>query len=144
MACRGDAATIARFNRRMAVESEGRGLDAATVQAGVIAVLDDPRLGFYVVAEEEKRVVGALLVTFEWSDWRNGQFWWIQSVFVVPEHRRQGVYATMHAFVGRRARAQQGVCGLRLYVEKDNAAAQNVYRSTGMAETAYRLYEEEF
>lgn len=144
MACSGDAAVIAGFNRQMAAESEGRDLETATVQAGVIAVMEDPGLGFYVVAEHREEVVGALLVTYEWSDWRNGQFWWIQSVFVVPGYRRQGAYRAMHAFVCQRARAQPGVCGLRLYVEKDNVTAQNVYRSTGMVETDYRLYEEEF
>jgi len=139
-----DAATLAGFNRAMARETEGRELDPGAVRAEVAAVIDDPGLGFYAVAEESGRVLGAMLVTSEWSDWRNARFWWLQSVYVVPEARRRGVYRALHGFVAARAREQGGVCGLRLYVEKDNRAAQRTYRATGMRESAYRLFEEEF
>jgi GNAT superfamily N-acetyltransferase len=139
-----DAARIAAFNVIMARETEGLDLAEGTVHAGVSSVLADPAHGFYVVAERAGRLVGALLITYEWSDWRNGRFWWIQSVFVIPEARRQGVYQALHAFVSRRAREEDGVCGLRLYVEMDNVSAQNAYRATGMHDSGYRLYEEIF
>ena len=142
-ACAGDAAALAGFNCAMARETEGRDLSAATVRAGVDAVLREPARGFYLVAEIDGALAAALLVTFEWSDWRNAAFWWIQSVYVVPASRRRGLYRALHEHVFEQARTQ-GACGLRLYVEKDNHAAQNVYRSMGMQPTAYRLYEQEF
>lgn len=138
-----DAALLADFNRTMARETEGRVLDAHTVAHGVAAVLADAGHGFYVVAEVGGKVAGALLVTYEWSDWRNARFWWIQSVYVVPDARRLGVYRALHDYVQAQARAQ-GVCGLRLYVEKDNHVAQGVYRSLGMRPGHYHIYEQEF
>jgi ribosomal protein S18 acetylase RimI-like enzyme len=88
--------------------------------------------------------IGSLMVTFEWSDWRNGRFWWIQSVYVAADARRQGVYSALHAAVRNRATADPESCGIRLYVEQDNHVAQQTYRALGMTETHYRLYEEEF
>ena len=137
-----DAATLAGFNRAMALETESRVLEADRLLPGVEAVLRDPRHGFFVVAETGREVVGALLITYEWSDWRNGRFWWIQSVYVRPEHRRRGVYRRLHEFVRDRARADGNVVGFRLYVERDNIDAQRTYASLGMGETPYRMYEE--
>lgn len=139
-----DAGFIVASNAAMALESEGRDLDADALGLGVRAVLGDDALGFYLVAEVDGRLAGQLLVTFEWSDWRNGMFWWIQSVYVRPEYRRRGVYRALHRYVSEAARAAGNVCGLRLYVAMDNAAAQAVYRDMGMARTRYYMYESEF
>jgi ribosomal protein S18 acetylase RimI-like enzyme len=137
-----DAGAIARFNSAMALETEGKALLPERVNPGVQRLLGDPSLGFYVVAEHGGSVVGSLMVTNEWSDWRNGLFWWIQSVYIVPAARRQGVYRALYDFVRDMARADPGICGFRLYVEKDNTAAQRTYSSLGMAPTDYLVYEE--
>lgn len=137
-----DADTIAAFNRSMAAETEDKPLDPDTVQSGVHALFDDPSRGFYLVAEQGDSVVGSLMITTEWSDWRNGAFWWVQSVYVRPEARRQGVYAALYAHVKAQAADAGDVCGLRLYVERTNTGAQHAYRALGMTETSYRLYEE--
>ena len=142
LAVSGDAAALVEFNQAMALETESKSLASDTLRAGVETVLRDPRHGFYVVADAGREIAGALLITYEWSDWRNGRFWWIQSVYVRPEHRRRGVYRALHAFVRNRARASGGVVGLRLYVERDNDAAQHTYAVLGMNETVYRMYEE--
>ena len=138
----GDAATLALFNRNMARETEGVDLIPEVIGAGVRAVLEDPGKGFYVVAEANGTVVASLMVTLEWSDWRNGVFWWIQSVYVEPDWRRQGLYRRLYEEVKRLAAMDRGVCGYRLYVEKDNRIAQQTYAALGMAECDYRLYEE--
>lgn len=137
-----DAATLAGFNQAMALETEAKVLADEAVLPGVEAVLRDAGHGFYVVADTGGEVVGSLLVTYEWSDWRNGRIWWIQSVYVRPEYRRRGVYRVLHAFVRDRARSAGGVVGLRLYVERDNAVAQRTYAALGMHETPYLVYEE--
>jgi len=139
-----DADDIARFNAAMALETEHKALDPATLRAGVGAVLADPRHGFYLVAESSGRAIGCLMVTVEWSDWRNGQWWWLQSVYVAPEQRRHGVFRALHAAVEQRARATAGVIGLRLYVERANATAQRTYAALGMSDAGYALYENEF
>ncbi len=138
-----DVATIASFNRAMAWETEHRELDSDTVFAGVTSFLRRPDYGFYLVAEQDRQLVGCLMVTFEWSDWRNGLFWWIQSVYVHPEFRRQGIFKSLYQTVEDRAKNASDVCGLRLYVEQDNSTAQSTYRALGMHETAYRLFESE-
>lgn len=137
-----DAATVAAFNVAMAQETEGKRLDAGVVTDGVRAVLGDAEHGFYVVAEVGSEVVAALLVTYEWSDWRCGRFWWIQSVYVRPSYRRQGVFRKLHAFVKDEAGQAEGVCGLRLYVEDENRAAQQVYAALGLRRTPYHIYEQ--
>jgi GNAT superfamily N-acetyltransferase len=137
-----DADLIAGFNTAMAWETEQRRLRPERIGAGVRHLIAHPALGFYLLAERDGAVLGSLLVTTEWSDWRNGVFWWVQSVYVVPAARRQGIYAALYAQVKRLAAASSGVCGFRLYVERDNAPAQLVYRRLGMQETHYRLYEE--
>ena len=137
-----DAETLAHFAEAMARETEDKALDPATVRAGIRAVLRDTAKGFYLVVEQEAEVVGALMVTTEWSDWRNGTFWWIQSVYVRPEARRQGIYTALHTHVQQRAATRDDVCGLRLYVETDNAGARETYEQLGMTSTTYRLYEQ--
>src|SRR6187402_3307238 len=122
-----DTPDLVEFNRAMALETEGKHLDPDVLSKGVAAVFPDAQKGFYVVAEDEGSVVGCLLITFEWSDWRNGWFWWIQSVYVRPEARGHGVYRALHRSVLDEARAQEDVCGVRLYVDQENHGAQATY-----------------
>lgn len=136
-----DAPRIAAFQEAMAAETEDKPLDPATVLAGVRGLLARPEHGFYLVAERGDAVAGSLMVTPEWSDWRGGFFWWIQSVYVHPDHRRAGVYRALHDAVRREARGEGGIIGIRLYVERHNEGARAVYRRLGMDETSYRLYE---
>ena len=140
----GDVTSLVEFNMAMARETEGKALSADVVSTGVAAALRDKGHGFYVVAEKGGAIVGSLMVTREWSDWRNGEFWWIQSVYVVPQYRRRGVYRRLYEFVSEQARAKGDVCGFRLYVERENEVAQQTYLALGMRETAYRLFEAEF
>lgn len=128
--------------RAMARETEHLELDLATVHAGVAALLDDPARGRVFIAEAGGRPAATLMLTHEWSEWRDGFFWWIQSVYVVPEARRRGLYRLLHVHVRDLAARTDGVYGLRLYVERDNANAQATYRRMGMEETAYLIYEE--
>ncbi len=137
-----DAETLARFNEAMAQETEDKALDPDTVRAGVEAMFDDSTRGFYLVAVQAETIVGSLMITTEWSDWRNGVFWWIQSVYVRPGARRTGVYSALHRAVRERAQAAEDVCGVRLYVERNNEAARETYEALGMTETSYRMYEE--
>jgi ribosomal protein S18 acetylase RimI-like enzyme len=137
-----DTPTIAAFNCAMALETEHKALFPDRVNAGVQRLVGEPALGFYLVAEAGGELIACLLVTNEWSDWRNGLFWWIQSVYVVAGWRRRGVYRRLYAYVRELAQADPGVCGFRLYVEKDNANAQATYASLGMAPTDYLIYEE--
>jgi predicted GNAT family acetyltransferase len=136
-----DAAVLAAFNARMALETEGRALDPDTVRKGVEAMLQHSDFGFYLIAEEGDAPVGCLMITSEWSDWRNGLFWWIQSVYVVPEKRRHGVFSSLFRQLGKMTTDRDDICGLRLYVERDNLAAQSTYHALGMKETPYRLFE---
>lgn len=137
-----DAPVIAEYNRAMARETEHKELDPGTLLAGVRAVFDQPGHGRYLVAQDPAgRVVGCLMITYEWSDWRNGRFWWIQSVYVHPDHRRRGVFRLLYDAVRRLGEAQGGVCGYRLYVERDNQAAQQTYRTLGMTDTPYLVFE---
>lgn len=137
-----DVETLASFNEAMARETERKTLDPETVRAGVRALITGEQRGFYLLAERDGSVVGSLMITTEWSDWRNGDFWWIQSVYVRPEARREGIYTTMHDRVKAMASDDPSVCGIRLYVERGNAAAQATYQALGMQQTSYRLYEE--
>ena len=136
-----DGPVVAEFNRRLARESEGKALDPAVLAAGVAAVLADARKGLYFLAEQDQTVLGQIMVTFEWSDWRNGWIWWIQSVYVRPEARRQGVFRALFRHVHQMARQDPGVIGLRLYVERDNHAAQEVYQRLGLGRTSYLVME---
>jgi ribosomal protein S18 acetylase RimI-like enzyme len=136
-----DLDTLVAFNAAMAQETEDKTLDEATLRSGIRALLRDEQRGRYWVAERGSRVVGALMCTTEWSDWRNGAFWWIQSVYVRPEMRRQGVFTTLYEHVRTAAQETPDACGLRLYVERGNATAQSTYEALGMARTAYEMYE---
>ena len=136
--------TIVDFNITMAKEPEDKDLDIETVKLGVEAMLTQNEMGFYLIAECTGRPVGQLMVTYEWSDWRNAFFWWIQSVYVIPKFRRRGVYKSMHLYVATEAHRHKNVGGLRLYVDKDNTVAQRVYSSLHMSPTHYDMYEIEF
>ena len=137
-----DADTIAAFNAAMALETEHKVLMPGVIGAGVRRLIESPSMGFYVVVEDGGRVVACLMITNEWSDWRNGLFWWIQSVYVEKQWRRQGVYRRLYEYVRTLAQADPGVCGFRLYVEKDNTVAQATYASLGMSPTDYLIFEE--
>jgi GNAT superfamily N-acetyltransferase len=138
-----DLDAIVTGNIRLAEESEQVHLDEATLRPGVKALLDGRAPGQYWMAELSGRVAGQLLITHEWSDWRNCLVWWIQSVYVAPEMRRQGVLRELYAHVRREARAA-GVGGLRLYVDNTNTRAQAVYAALGMKGDHYRVFEDMF
>ncbi|MBN1514584.1 MAG: GNAT family N-acetyltransferase [Phycisphaerae bacterium] len=140
-ACPEDRDVIADFNIRLARESESLHLDPAIVRNGVERALSDPALGRYFVAEANGTVVGQTQITYEWSDWRNGWFWWIQSVYVHPDYRRHGIFRALYHFIAERARQAGDVCGLRLYVEQHNKRAMQTYERLGMRATGYVLYE---
>jgi ribosomal protein S18 acetylase RimI-like enzyme len=143
-----DVATIASFSAAMAHETEGRRLDLDRLHLGTIALIEAPARGFFMVAEleqaDDRRLLGQLMVTYEWSDWRNGVFWWIQSVYVDPAWRRNGVYRRLHDTVVEMGKADQKMCGIRLYVARDNRAAQTVYRRVGLTRSMYDVYEDDF
>ena len=136
-----DIRTIVAFQLAMARETEDLELDREVCTAGVEAVFDDRTHGRYFVAEVDGQLVASLLVTFEWSDWRNGIVWWIQSVYVHPEHRRRGIYAGLYQHIRKMADANVRVRGIRLYVDRRNTAAQEVYRRLGMNGEHYQLFE---
>jgi GNAT superfamily N-acetyltransferase len=136
-----DADTIVDFNDRLAWESEGKRLDRERLAPGVARVLSDPSLGAYFVAVDDGRIIGQVMTTFEWSDWRNGMIWWIQSVYVEPDHRRQGVFQRLFAHLDTLARADTHVVGLRLYVESQNLSAQATYRKMGLRDAGYFVME---
>ena len=138
-----DLETVVEFNARLAQESEGVHLDTDRLRAGAAAVLRDESLGLYFIAVSESGPAGQLALTYEWSDWRNGMFWWLQSVYVRPEFRRQGVLRKLYAHVLELAK-DRGVCGIRLYVETENRTAQEAYRQLGMARAVFHMYEVDF
>jgi ribosomal protein S18 acetylase RimI-like enzyme len=139
-----DAAIIADFNASLAFESEDMRLDPELVGPGVKALLRDPSKGRYWMAEAAGRIVGQIMVTYEWSDWRNGMIWWIQSVYVHGDYRRSGVFSALYRHVESLARQDAQVCGIRLYVEHENARAQRTYESLGMNMTDYRVMQSMF
>jgi ribosomal protein S18 acetylase RimI-like enzyme len=134
------APAIADFNRRMAAETENYILPYDKILSGVKNLFLKKEYGFYIIAESQNEIAGCLMITFEWSDWRDGLLWWIQSVYIAPEYRRQGVFSKMYKFVSDYAKKEKAV-GLRLYVEKNNADAQKTYLALGMEETKYKLFE---
>lgn len=139
-----DLSVIAQFNQALAVESEKKVLADAVIREGVRSLLADATRGLYFIAEIGGMVVGQTMVTKEWSDWRNGDFWWIQSVYISPEFRRRGVFRALHAHVREAARAASGVCGLRLYVHEQNVRAMEAYLNMGMERTHYAMFEEDW
>jgi GNAT superfamily N-acetyltransferase len=136
-----DAGVVCEFNRLLAYESEGKELDRVLLDTGVRAVLADAHKGCYFIAERDGEAVGQLGLTYEWSDWRNGWFWWIQSVYVVALARRQGVFRALFHHVEAGARADPAVIGIRLYVERDNHAAHDTYKNLGLDWTSYQVME---
>ncbi|MCP4245880.1 MAG: GNAT family N-acetyltransferase [bacterium] len=140
----GDAETIVLFNVALAEESEYIKLDPTVVAIGVRAVLDDPHRGRYFMAEIDGQLVGQAQITYEWSDWRAAWFWWLQSVYVHPDHRRRGVFRMLYAYIAAEARGRGDVCGLRLYVEQENAPAIETYARQGMQRTPYMMYAEDW
>jgi GNAT superfamily N-acetyltransferase len=148
-----DVEQLAQWAQAMALETEHKQLDPATVRAGMAAGLADAGKARYFVAMQDAPLagretigvaVGTLMLTREWSDWRNGDWWWIQSVYVAPESRRQGVFAALYRHVEQLAREAPGVIGLRLYVERANAVAQRTYAALGMRDAGYAIFEREF
>ena len=137
-----DAASLVEFNQAMALETEGKRLDAQILKSGVEAVFQDENKGFYVVAESSGVIAGGLMITLEWSDWRGRWFWWIQSVYILPGFRGQGIYRRLYDFVKQKARKRGDVCGFRLYVETENEQAQRVYEKLGMQKSHYLMFEE--
>jgi ribosomal protein S18 acetylase RimI-like enzyme len=131
---------IVDFNQKMAIETENKVLEDAVILAGVEAILVDPTKGFYLLAIENNNVLGQLMITKEWSDWRNRHIWWIQSVYVHPEFRKKGVYKSLYKHTTTLAQ-REGVKEIRLYVEKENKLAQDVYENLGMNESYYKMYE---
>ena len=141
LATAADVPLLAQFNQQMAQETEQKVLDLGTITAGVQSLISQSGFGFYLIAERDGETAGCLMITYEWTDWRDGVFWWIQSVYVSAAHRRQGVFRHLHDEVRRRARAAKNVRGFRLYVEGHNAAAQATYRDLGFVTTGYLMLE---
>jgi ribosomal protein S18 acetylase RimI-like enzyme len=137
-----DAAALAEFNMETAMETEAMEILPEVAMAGVKTMIENPQMGFYLVAEADSAIQASLMITVEWSDWRNGLFWWIQSVYVEPQYRRRGLYRKLYQQVKSLAATEDNVCGFRLYVEQDNQVAQQAYRALNMKVTDYRLYEE--
>lgn len=141
MGCASDIDAITQFQVDMAFESEGAKLDDDTVRNGVTAVMNDRNKGVYLVSRNGGKVVASLMITREWSDWNSEWYWWVQSVYVMPEHRGRGLFRAMYAKVKELA-AQNGVSQVRLYVERTNLSARQVYERVGMRECHYLMYED--
>ena len=139
-----DVETIARFNIALCRETEGRELDPVTVTSGVRRFVSESNRGRYFVAEVEGEVVGQAAHTFEWSDWRNGELWWIQSVYVHSHFRSKGVFRTLFTHIKELGKADVDCCGLRLYMERENEIARESYRRLGFSETGYVVFERLF
>ncbi len=137
-----DVDTVIAFNRAMAEETEDKKLDPKTLSAGVRQALTDENRCVYFVAEIDGEITGQAMITTEWSDWRNGYFWWFQSVYVAPGFRCRGIFRALYEHIRDLARARPDVCGLRLYVHRDNRHAMDTYRKLGMTLTEYLLCEE--
>jgi len=135
-----DADVITQFNILLAEESEHLHLENQTVHAGVASLLSDRQKGFYIVAENHDTIIGQLMITYEWSDWRNTMIWWIQSVYVTPAWRKKGVFSRLLGFIAEEARKQHVQC-LRLYVYQENTQAIQVYRKSGMIQAPYLVFE---
>ena len=139
-----DCETIASYNCRLAEETENIRLDPETIRAGVERVLGNPREGRYFVVCQGEQIIGQMMHTWEWSDWRNGQIWWLQSVYVAPDFRRQGVFRMLYEHALDIAKREPDVVGIRLYVERENNRAQNTYQQLGMADAGYVVMEQLF
>ena len=146
-ATRADIERISEFQQAMALETENRTLDPSVSTQGIIAIFDDLRKGFYIVAVANSddgntaQVVASLMITYEWSDWNNANHWWIQSVYVDAAWRRQGIYRTMYEHILGMTKGRSDICSIRLYVERANTVAQQTYKSLGMSHSHYDMYE---
>ena len=139
-----DVQTIAQFNSAIADETEHLHLEMERLLKGVSGMFEDPSRGFYLVAEIDGTIVGQLMITYEWSDWRNGVFWWIQSVYVKKEFRAKKIFSSLYHHIHSMAKEQPNICGIRLYVEKENELAHIIYEKLGMKKTDYDLLEVDF
>jgi ribosomal protein S18 acetylase RimI-like enzyme len=139
-----DVSIIAEFNAAIAKETEGIELNRERLRKGVEVLFADPSKGLYYIAESNGKIAGQLMITYEWSDWRNATFWWIQSVYVRPEYRRQGVFRALYRYIETIAGTRGDVCGVRLYVEKENDRAQKTYEALGMKHSHYEMMEIDF
>ncbi len=139
-----DSPALVAFNEMMAQETEGISLDRSRLRKGIESLFEDRSRGEYFVAEVDGKIVGQLMITYEWSDWRNGTFWWIQSVYTDRNYRNKGVFRSLYRHVETLARSRSDVCGLRLYVEEHNSRAQKTYESLGMNHSRYRMMEVDF
>ncbi|GLS82423.1 GNAT family N-acetyltransferase [Paraferrimonas haliotis] len=137
---RTDAQSIIAFNQAMALETEQRELAHDVISRGVETLIEQPHRGFYLVAQHDQKIVGSLMVTFEWSDWQAKDYWWIQSVYILPDYRRQGIYRQLYQQVKSLADGQ--AASFRLYVERDNLNAQATYQALQMAPCQYLMYEQ--
>ena len=137
-----DITALVQFNQAMAQETEDLALDEAILTRGVGTLLESPQKGFYLVAEITGEIVGSLMVTFEWSDWRAKDYYWIQSVYIRPQNRRQGIYGKLYNEVKQLAETNGGAASFRLYVEQENLAAQQTYQALGMKQSYYLMFEE--
>lgn len=140
-ATKADIAGIVSFNLAMAQETESISLDEETLISGVEKIFNNQKYGFYIVCEIDGKIRASLMITYEWSDWRNGVFWWVQSVFVQKEFRNQGLYKQMYEYVKTKVDKSNDIVGIRLYVDEDNRKAQNAYTALGMKESNYQLFE---
>ena len=136
-----DIRTIAAFQQKMAYETESLELDSEVLLEGVGNVFRDPSKGFYLVAQEKESIIASMLLTPEWSDWRNSLFLWIQSLYVIPAYRRKGVFRMMYDHVQQMVRESDGYAGIKLYVDQGNERAQEAYRRVGMKASHYNLFE---
>ncbi|MCU0715774.1 MAG: GNAT family N-acetyltransferase [Pirellula sp.] len=139
-----DVEIIAQYNIALCRETEGRELDLVTVTNGVKRIVSEPNRGKYFVAEIDGEVVGQAAHTFEWSDWRNGEIWWIQSVYVHPRFRNQGVFRALFNHIEELGEVNCDCCGIRLYMERENQTARESYRRLGFGETGYVVFERMF
>jgi GNAT superfamily N-acetyltransferase len=136
-----DQAVITQFNLDLAMQTESLALDKDVVQKGVAAILGDQSKGFYTVAESAEEIVGQVMVTYEWSDWRNGNIWWLQSVYVQPRWRGKGVFSALLQHLREAAETRPDVCGIRLYMHETNSQANKVYNQLGFSHTGYQVFE---
>lgn len=137
-----DLLALVGFNQAMALETEKLTLDEQVLTKGVSAMLSNPEKGFYLVAEDKGEILGSLMVTYEWSDWRANNYFWIQSVYIRPQNRRQGIYRQLYQSVKAMAEQEGGAASFRLYVEQENIKAQQTYQSLGMEQSHYLMFEE--
>lgn len=136
-----DIGVIAGFQVKLADETESIALDKQLVSTGIKALFGDPGKGVYYVAEAREEIIGCFLITYEWSDWRNGMIWWLQSVYVKESHRKQGVFKSMYDHLVKTISRDPTIIGLRLYVDKSNTRAQQVYQTLGMNGDHYTVFE---